>query len=144
MSEQNFKHHARLVPMFHFVAFTAALIPLAIGTYHFIVAIGAASGRLHAASFLSLTVAVILGLWYARAFALRAQDRAIRAEVNFRHYLATGKPLDSRVTMRQVIGLRFASDDEFVALVQRAAGEGLSEKQIKQAVQNWKADHDRA
>lgn len=144
MSEQNFKNHARLVPMYHYVAFLAAMIPLGIGVYLFITAIGAESGRLHAAAFLSLTVSVILVLWYARVFALRAQDRAIRAEVNFRHYLATGKPLDSRVTMRQVIGLRFAGDDEFVALVQRAANEGLSEKQIKQAVQHWKADHERA
>ena len=144
MSEQNFKNHTRLVPMFHFVAFTAALFPLVITVIHFINAIGDGSGRLHAAASVSLVLAVILGLWYSRVFALRAQDRAIRAEENFRHFLATGKPLDSRITMRQIIGLRFADNDEFVELAKRAVEENLSEKQIKMAVKKWKADHHRA
>jgi hypothetical protein len=144
MSEQNFKNHARLVPMFHYVAFTAALFPLVITAIQFIKAIGEGSGRLHAAAMLSLVIAVVLGLWYARSFALRAQDRGIRAEENFRHFIATGKPLDSRLTMRQIIGLRFAGDDEFVALAKLAVDENLSQKQIKMAVKNWKADNDRA
>ena len=130
--------------MFHFVAFTAALFPLVITVIHFINAIGDGSGRLHAAASVSLVLAVILGLWYSRVFALRAQDRAIRAEENFRHFLATGKPLDSRITMRQIIGLRFADNDEFVELAKRAVEENLSEKQIKMAVKKWKADHHRA
>lgn len=144
MSQQNFKNHTRLVPMFHFVAFTAALFPLVITVIHFINAVGDGSGRLHAAASVSLVLAVILGLWYSRVFALRAQDRAIRAEENFRHFLATGKPLDSRITMRQIIGLRFADNDEFVELAKRAVEENLSEKQIKMAVKKWKADHHRA
>lgn len=144
MDEQNFKNHTRLVPMFHFVAFTAALFPLVITVIHFINAVGNGSGRLHAAASVSLVLAVILGLWYSRVFALRAQDRAIRAEENFRHFLATGKPLDSRITMRQIIGLRFADNDEFVELAKRAVEENLSEKQIKMAVKKWKADHHRA
>jgi hypothetical protein len=144
MDKQNFKNHTRLVPMFHFVAFTAALFPLVITVIHFINAVGDGSGRLHAAASVSLVLAVILGLWYSRVFALRAQDRAIRAEENFRHFLATGKPLDSRITMRQIIGLRFGDNDEFVELAKRAVEENLSEKQIKMAVKKWKADHHRA
>ncbi len=76
----------------------------------------------------------------ARVFALKAQDRAIRVEENFRHYLLTGEPLDPRLTTRQVIGLRFAADDEFVTLAKSAAESGTSEKEIKQAIQNWRAD----
>ncbi len=144
MDKQNFKNHTRLVPMFHFVAFTAALFPLVITVIHFINAVGDGSGRLHAAASVSLVLAVILGLWYSRVFALRAQDRAIRAEENFRHFLATGKPLDSRITMRQIIGLRFGDNDEFVELAKRAVEENLSEKQIKMAVKKWKADYHRA
>jgi hypothetical protein len=47
------------------------------------------------------------------SFALRAQDRAIRAEENLRHFILTGKPFDSRLRMSQIIALRFAPDDEF-------------------------------
>lgn len=144
MQEQNFKNHSRLVPMFHYVAFTAALFPFIMSIIHFIKTIMDGSGRLCAAAAVSLAVAVILALWYGRSFALRAQDRAIRAEENFRYFIATGKPFDSRLTMGQIIALRFAGDDEFVALAKRAVDENLSAKDIKMAIQHWKADHNRA
>ena len=76
----------------------------------------------------------------ARIFALKAQDRAIRAEENLRHFALTGQLLDPRLSIRQVIGLRFASDGEFVALAKRAAEEKLSPNAIKQAVKDWRAD----
>ena len=144
MSEQNFKNHSRLVPMFHGVAFTAALFPFVVFIIEFIRAIGNESGRLHAAAMLSLSVALILGLWFARVFSLKAQDRGIRAEENFRHFVATGKPLDSRLKMGQIVALRFAGDDEFVALAKQAADENMEPKQIKMAVKNWRADNNRA
>ena len=144
MQEQNFKNHSRLVPMFHYVAFTAALFPFVMSIIHFIQSVMNGSGRLCAAATVSLVAAVILGLWYSRVFALKAQDRAIRAEENFRHFIATGKPLDSRLRMGQIIALRFAGDDEYVALAKRAVEENLSAKDIKMAIQHWKADHNRA
>ena len=144
MQEQNFKNHSRLVPMFHYVAFTAALFPFVMSIIHFIQSVMNGSGRLCAVATVSLVAAVILGLWYSRVFALKAQDRAIRAEENFRHFIATGKPLDSRLRMGQIIALRFAGDDEYVALAKRAAEENLSAKDIKMAIQHWKADHNRA
>jgi hypothetical protein len=49
--------------------------------------------------------------------------------------------LDSRLTIRQIIGLRFAPDDEFVALAKKAVEENLSEDEIKRAVKNWKGDY---
>lgn len=143
MSEQNFKNHSRLVPMFHGVAFTAVLFPFVVFIIEFIKAIGNESGRLHAAAMLSLSVALILALWFARVFSLKAQDRGIRAEENFRHFVATGKPLDSRLRISQIIALRFAGDGEFVALVKQAADENMEPKQIKMAIMNWRADNNR-
>ncbi|HEX2683747.1 MAG TPA: DUF6526 family protein, partial [Ferruginibacter sp.] len=82
-------------------------------------------------------------MWFSRSFALKAQDRAIRAEENFRHYLATGKPHDSRLSIAQIIALRFAGDDEFVELSKRAAEQNMAPKEIKMAIKNWKGDHHR-
>ncbi len=143
MTEQNFKNHTRMVPLFHYVAFSLVSFALAISIIHFFKAVGAGSGRIQAAAILSLVAAVILALWYARSFALKAQDRAIRAEENFRHYILTGKPFDANIRMRQIIALRFASDAEFAALAKKAVDEKLSAKQIKEAVQNWRGDYDR-
>jgi hypothetical protein len=77
---------------------------------------------------------------FCRMYALKAQDRAIRAEENLRHFVLTGKLLDPRIGIQQVIALRFAPDDEFVALASRAAEENLTPDAIKQAVKNWRAD----
>jgi len=50
----------------------------------------------------------------------------------------------NRLTVAQIVALRFASNEEFVELVDRAVSERMSNKQIKQAIRNWKADHHRA
>jgi hypothetical protein len=90
-------------------------------------------------------VAFILAiLWiYIRTFPLKAQDRAIRAEENLRHYVLTGKLFPTQLKMQQIIALRFAPDSEYLALLDRAIKENLSNKEIKAAIQNWKADHHR-
>jgi hypothetical protein len=77
---------------------------------------------------------------FVRTFPLKAQDRAIRAEEQLRHYVLTGKLLDSRLTIRQIVALRFASNEEFAALAQRAADQSLSPDAIKREVKQWRAD----
>jgi len=52
----------------------------------------------------------------------------------------TGKLLPSDLTMSQIIALRFASDDEFLPLMEKALQEKLSAKEIKSSIKNWKAD----
>ena len=147
MSEQNLKNHARFVPLYHFVTSTliAALI-IASGICLFKVCSNCTNHQaLHNALMFFFISIVLLFVWFfARSFALKAQDRAIRAEENFRHFMATGKPLDSRLKMGQIIALRFAGDDEFVALAKQAADENMEPKQIKMAVKNWRADNNRA
>jgi hypothetical protein len=97
--------------------------------------------RLYSASLIFvLSWCALLTALYGRIFALRAQDRVIRVEENLRHYLLTGKPLDSRIDVKQAIALRFASDAELPALAERTVGEGLKPDDIKRAIKNWRAD----
>jgi hypothetical protein len=142
MSEQNFKNHGRYVFLWHIVT-GISVIAVTIGSV--VNLISSTKENLYSASLLVL-VSLILGsiFWYARAFALKAQDRAIRAEENFRYFILTGKPLDNRLRMGQIIAIRFADDLEMPELVTRAINENLSQKQIKQAIKNWRADHHRA
>jgi len=129
--------------MFHY--FLAALIlATTIGAAINVYKSSAGSGIYSATLILAIGIALILLFLYSRTFALRAQDRAILAEENFRHYLLAGKPLDSLITMRQVIGLRFASDEEFLTLAKEAAEKGTSEDAIKRSIKNWRADNERA
>ncbi|HLK28426.1 MAG TPA: DUF6526 family protein [Puia sp.] len=142
MANQDYKNHSRYVPGFHFLTFGAILV-LLIGSI--INLVHAEHSNLYSASLICL-IAVILGLiaWFTRVFALKAQDRAIRAEENLRYFVLTGKLLDARLKINQVIALRFAPDEEFVTLAKKAADEGLSSNDIKKEIKNWKADHHRA
>ncbi len=55
--------------------------------------------------------------------------------------MLNNKPMDSRLTLPQVIALRFASDEEFPALAQKAANEKLPAKEIKKQIKNWRGDY---
>ena len=140
MTEQNYKNHRQTVPMFNIVLFALLALTL-IGSFVNLFQSLGDHQRLYSASLIvALTVAALIVMFLARIFALKAQDRAIRAEENLRHFALTGKLLDSRLTLRQIIGLRFASDGEFVSLAQKAADEKLSEDAIKRAIRQWRPD----
>ena len=144
MQEQNFKNHSRLVPMYHYVIFTGLIILIAGAVYKIYRNYQMSIGGLMTPA-LILLAALLIGLvgFYARSFALKAQDRAIRAEENLRYFAITGKLLDSKLKMGQIIALRFASNNEFVDLAHRAVAENMKPVEIKKAIQNWKADHNR-
>jgi len=144
MPEQNYKNHHRYVPLYHFILFGVLVLTL-IGSCVNLYQSWGDHTRLYSASLITvLTACTLILFFFARIFALKAQDRAIRAEENFRHYLLTSKPLDGRLTIFQIIALRFAPDAEFVALAKRAADESMAPDAIKQAIKNWRGDYYRA
>lgn len=139
MKEQNFSNHAQMVPGFHYLTF-GGIIALLGGSINYL--LKSSPENKYLASLIVLTAIIfVLVAWFTRTFALKAQDRAIRAEENLRHFVLTGKLLPVSLSVAQIVALRFASDAEFVALVAKAAAENLSGKEIKQSIQNWKADY---
>ncbi len=152
MKNQNYSNHSRYVPGFHFftTALVLAVLVLAgINMVHCLncgecTATGGCCAWLYC-GLMPLLVAIILLMYfiYVRGFAVKVQDRAIRGEESLRHFAMTGKLPDPRLTMGQIIALRFAGDDEYLALVQRALNENLKSADIKKAIKNWKADNDR-
>ena len=144
MSElQNFKNHRQFVPLYHYVLALLTLAVLIGAGINFFKSTGG-TGLYSASLLFAMALGNVLVFFYMRLFALKAQDRAIKVEEDFRSYRRNGSVLDSRLDMRQVIGLRFASDDEYDALAARAIEEGLSEDDIKKAIQNWNPDDYRA
>ena len=144
MAEQSFKNHGRYVPLYHFVLPTAILV-LIVGSIINLFDCLHKSDALYSAALICLIGPILLFIWfYARHFALKAQDRAIRAEENLRHMAIAGSLLDPRLTMTQIIALRFAPNEEFVVLAHRAAEENMKPTEIKKAIQQWRADHVRA
>ena len=143
MEKQTYAKHAKLVPMFHGVLAGLLVLTFFGSLVNLYRSLGDHSRLYNASLITAISIAMILLFYFCRSFALKAQDRAIRAEENLRHFVLTGKTLDSKLTMKQIIGLRFASDAEFVDLARKTAAEGLSQDSVKRAVKNWRADHDR-
>ncbi|MDB5138467.1 MAG: hypothetical protein JWR12_383 [Mucilaginibacter sp.] len=144
MNEQNYGHHSRFVTGFHYILGSFLIIGT-IGSIVNIVLQYIAHDQVIGSILITLLFICCLFLfWFSRQFAIKAQDRAIRGEENLRYFILTRKPLDSRITMRQIIALRFAPDDEFLVLADRTINESLTPDEIKRAIKNWKADHYRA
>ncbi|MEP6952240.1 MAG: DUF6526 family protein [Ginsengibacter sp.] len=144
MQTQSYKQHSRYVPLWHFVLSAILIVCLALSVWNLLRANEYHRGRLVGATILGLSIGGLIVFWYARAFAIAAQDRAIRSEENLRHFALTGKLLDSRLTMSQVIALRFAADTEFLLLAAKAASENMKPNDIKKAIVNWRPDYHRA
>ena len=135
---QNYKNHRQIVFTYHILT-VLGMIALLVGSI--INLVNSSKDNLYSASLLVLvSVLIPSAAMHARRFALKVQDRAIRAEENLRYFVLTGKRLDSRLTLGQIIALRFASDEEFPTLAQRAVDEGLSNDAIKKQIKNWRPD----
>lgn len=137
---QSFANHTRWSPVYHF--FVSPVVGL-YALYMVWTAIG--TPALATAADAVVALAIWAGLIMARVFALTVQNRLIRLEERLRldRLLAPDDLAASeRLTTRQLIALRFASDAELPALVRRVlAGELTEGKAIKQAVREWRADY---
>jgi len=104
------------------------------------------SGDHQAIGLVELCGAVIVLLQISRRYTTRLQDRIIKLEMRFRTApLLTPEQqrLFAQLNNKQIAALRFASDPELPALLERAARENLPPKEIKRAVKTWTPDLDR-
>ena len=89
----------------------------------------------------ALAGTVLSAMWLVRVFALRLQNRIIRLEMQIR-LARLGREQDlQRLAMPQIVALRFASDSELPALIDRAISENLPADAIKRAVRDWQGDY---
>ena len=140
MPEQSYANHRQTVPLFHFVLLPLLLLTLIGSVVNLYISWGDHERLYSAALIVVLSFCGLVTALLCRVFALKAQDRAISAEENLRHFALTGKLLDPRISIRQVIALRFAADAEFLVLAEKAARESLPPDDIKKSIGNWRAD----
>jgi len=136
---QSLKNHARFDPLFHFFLAIVVLANLVIAIVfcvrHF---------SFHSAWLVILSIAAFLLVFKARSYPLKVQDRVIRLEERLR--LQALAPAEwhtqiYRLSEDQLIGLRFAADDEVVELAKQALEHNLNRKQIKERIKDWRADY---
>jgi len=143
---QTFANHTRFDPSFHFFVLPVLGLGLLLALIHFFAHITHGGFREHFHAFLLILFFAALLTWALRTrlYALRVQDRVIRLEERLRLTSLLSDPLRSRIpelTEAQLISLRFASDSELPALVERTLNEKLSRADIKKAIKKWRPDY---
>ncbi len=139
MSEaQSLKNHGRIDPWFHIYPFFVLVANLVVAIVYLFHHTG-----FYAAWLVLLSVIVFVPYFKIRLYALKVQDRVIRLEERLR--LESLAPSEwhaqiYRLTEDQLIGLRFASDDQVVELAKQALEHNLNRKQIKERIKSWRAD----
>ena len=139
---QNYANHAKRPPLLFLAGcYLSTAATVGIG-YLLVVDFSAATLALFV-----VAACTAIGLLFARRFSTGVQDRVIRMEEHLRLERKLPDELKSaigKLTTDQLIGLRFASDAELAGLVRRILeGELTDRRSIKQAVEDWRADHQR-
>ncbi len=139
---QDFAHHNRISPPFHMFVlpvFMANVIYRLVELRH-----GVTFDSVWA---VVLAVAFFIAAGLGRGFALAVQDRVIRVEERLRLERLLPAELGPRIGdfgVEQLIGLRFASDDELPVLARQVLDEKIADrKTIKKRVRNWRPDYHR-
>lgn len=79
-------------------------------------------------------------------YALGNQNRIIRLEFRQRYFEIFNKRSDEvceKLNFGQIAALRFAYDEEFKELLNKALTENISGDEIKKSIKNWKPDNHR-
>ena len=138
---QSYENHAKFIPVFHYIALPLLLV-------NFFGALFRVTQEIsfYTLNDVGLAISLIVVAVFTRLFALKAQDRVIRLEEQIRMQTFLPDALKAhvgRLTMGQIVALRFASDEELVDLTQDALDQNTSPNALKQAVKNWRPDYDR-
>jgi len=140
---QSFANHARWLPIYHFLASPVTAL-YAIYAINLALREPSKTTIIHAI----WAAAISAGIVSARVMAITVQNRVIRLEMRLRlKELLSGDLLERsrKLTVRQLIALRFASDAELPTLVERTlTGEFAKPKDIKAAIKDWQPDWLRA
>ena len=140
---QHLSNHAQWTPAYHFVTVPLGLVYL-VWAIRRVLDNGSADNWFILVGALALVGAISV----SRLQALKVQDRVIRLEERLR--LATLLPADlqphvGRLRASHLIALRFASDEEVPGLVREiVANPGITPKEIKGRVKQWRSDWFRA
>lgn len=136
---QSYANHTRWDPLVHFFLLPVLLIAIGLSVWNAIREPGLPSIVL-----LIVAVCGLLTTLKARLYPLKAQDRVIRLEERLRLATVLPESLRSKIgdlTESQLVALRFASDGELPALVEKILSNNWNSRQIKTAITQWRPDH---
>ena len=139
------KNPTQYYPLHHFVLVPLTLIMVVYTIRRYVGVAGDDSeiSRLwFSLAAVTLLFFVALGMM-RQHYALMLQDRVARLEVRQRYFEVSGQrfaPLEKDLTLKQILTLRLAGDQELPALAQVAAREKLAPKDILARINDYQFD----
>lgn len=143
MKTQSYKNHIRFYIPHHFVYYPIIMTFLSFSIYFIFTTEDSLIWVFISAVFVVL---FCLAFMLRQHYALTLQNRIVRLELRYRYFSITGKRLEDfehQLNDDQLFALRFAPDNELLALIKKAMNENLSGTTIKKAINHWKGDYER-
>lgn len=143
MKTQSYKNHIRFYIPHHFVYYPIIMTFLSFSIYFIFTTEDSLIWVFISAVFVVL---FCLAFMLRQHYALTLQNRIVRLELRYRYFSITGKRLEDfehQLNDDQLFALRFAPDNELLALIKKAMNENLSGTAIKKAINHWKGDYER-
>ena len=139
---QNFATHRRWVPLYHFFTLPVLLVNL---VYWVIPVFSSFSFETVMTALVA--VALFFLAFLARVFSSKVQDRVIRLEERLRLERLLPDESKSRTdefSVGQLIGLRFAADEELPGLAKKVLDDKVEKRDdIKRMIKTWRPDFQR-
>jgi len=135
---QSFANHTRLDPLFHFFALPVFGINFFLTIWNLF-----RNFSFTSAWMVVVALAASIAVFKIRTYALKAQDRVIRLEERLRLSMLLPESMRGKIaTLRegQLIAMRFASDAEIPALVEKTLAGNLRGGEIKKLIVTWRPD----
>ncbi|SFI66830.1 hypothetical protein SAMN05421638_0559 [Kaistella treverensis] len=144
MQNQNYKNHRKFYPPHHFIFLPLLAFLLIFGVRKYFT--DEKNDLVWALFSVIIFLFIYLTLMLRQHYALGNQDRIIRVEFKQRYFELFGKSSDeveNKLSFGQIAALRFAYDDEFKVLLDKALSGNLSGNEIKKSIKNWRPDNHR-
>jgi len=141
MKKQGYNNYKKYYAPHHFIFLPVMMALIVTGTCK---AFKNEAHQLEWALFSIACFAILyLGIMVRQHYALGNQDRIVRLEFRLRYFELYGEPskkVEPKISFGQLAALRFASDDEFITLLNRVLEENISSDDIKKLIKDWQAD----
>jgi len=144
MSQQNYQNHSKYYAPHHFILLPLLGFLLGLGIWK--IFNDEANSLLWKLFSVVIFLIIYLTLMLRQHYALGNQNRIVRLEFKQRYfelYHQRSDEVSEQLSFGQIAALRFAYDDEFETLLNRALNENLSSDQIKKAITRWRPDNNR-
>ena len=144
MKNQNYQNHKKFYPPHHFIYLPLLFILQILGIWKIF------KDETNQLIWILFSVVIFLFIYLAlmlrQHYAIGNQNRIVRLEFRLRYFELFGKSSDeieTRLSFGQLAALRFAYDDEFKDLLEKAVAQNISADEIKKSITHWKPDNNR-